>query len=184
MVVVELNTLLGCKKKLNPNMQMGSLKTAPTLTFERDSQTPNFGNIISLFDFSPKRLLPHGEYHGLWDKAEKACKKSLYYKLLTCSLISYMHLKIGVIILWTHLQCWNGRNAEVLIKLFTRKKKRIYITSHTHHRWQQQHVPAATSTIFQSCFKQEQISKGIITPDSLERSWWVYLPEHGAKHGV
>jgi hypothetical protein len=37
---------------------------------------------------------------------------------------------------------------------------------------------------FQSCFKQEQINKGIITPDSLERSWWAYLPEHGAKHGV
>jgi hypothetical protein len=44
--------------------------------------------------------------------------------------------------------------------------------------FQQQHP------LFQSCFKQEQISKSIITPDSLERSWWAYQLEHGAKHGV
>jgi hypothetical protein len=83
MVVVELNTCWVAKNKVNPNIQNGFLKTAPTLTLERDSQTPNFGNIISLFDFSQKGLLPHGEFHGLWDKAEKACKKACTTKLLT-----------------------------------------------------------------------------------------------------
>jgi sulfite reductase alpha subunit-like flavoprotein len=79
--------------------------------------------------------------------------------LQIADLITYnLHaLKNCVIILWTHLQCWNGRNAEVLIKFFTRKKnKKIYITSHT-----QMAAKACSSSnihYFQSCFKQEQIS--------------------------
>jgi hypothetical protein len=51
-------------------------------------------------------------------------------------------LKNCVIIPWTHLQCWNGRNAEVLIKFFTREKKEsIYNIPHTDgsSMFQQQH---------------------------------------------
>lgn len=66
--------------------------------------------------------------------------------LQIADLITYnLHaLKNCVIILWTHLQCWNGRNAEVLIKFFTRKKKKKNLNNITHtdgskSMFQQQH---------------------------------------------
>lgn len=66
---------VGLQKKLNPKIQNGSLKTAPTLTFERDSQTPNFGNIISLFDFSQKGCCLMGSIMDYGTRLKRPAKK-------------------------------------------------------------------------------------------------------------
>lgn len=81
---------------------MGSLKTAPTLTFETHSQTPNFGNIISLFDFSQKGCCLMGSIMDYGIRLKRPAKEPV---LQIADLFTYkLHaLKNCLIILWTHL---------------------------------------------------------------------------------